>query len=56
MGKSVYLVMRYFVASSVAEWLGCPIFFFQSGTPNLKISGSIPYAITSANLNFHCCV
>ena len=31
-------------------------FFFQSQTPNLKIGGSIPHAITSANLDFHHCV
>ena len=41
--------------SSVAEWLGC-LTCFWSQTPNLKISGSIPHAITSANLDFHHCV
>ena len=37
---------------SVAEWLEY-LTFFKSCTPNLKVSGSIPHAITSANLAFH---
>ena len=43
------------MASSVAEWLGC-LPFFWSRTPNLKVGSLIPHAITSANLDFHCCV
>ena len=30
----------------VAEWLRC-LTFVQSRTPNLKVGGSIPHAITS---------
>ena len=40
------------IASSVAEWLGC-LTFFSSRTPNLKVGGSSPHALTSANLDFH---
>ena len=30
--------------------------FFRSQTTDLKVGGSIPHAITAANLDFHCCV
>ena len=30
--------------------------FFRRWTPNLKVGGLISHAITSANLDFHCCV
>ena len=31
-------------------------FFFRSWTPNMKVGSSNVHAITSANLDFHCCV